>query len=86
MRVGCGVSGSEVIRFDFRLGLDAAQLEFVQHIDGRRTIRDIAARMARSPAPWQASVGDVEEYGRKVCKWLWRLDVIAIALAPTTDR
>ncbi len=86
MRPGCGVSGSEVIRFDFRLGVDAAQLEFLQHIDGRRTIRDIAERMARSGGPWQASVGDIEEYGHKVCKWLWVLDVIAIALTPTTDR
>jgi SAM-dependent methyltransferase len=84
MRRGCGLSGSEVIRLDFHLGLDAAQLEFVRHIDGRRTVRDIAERMARSPGSWQDTAGKVQDYGREVCEWLWRLDVIAIALAPTT--
>jgi len=84
MRRGCGLSGSEVIRSDFHLGLDAAHLEFVRHVDGRRTVRDIAERMARSPGSWQNTAGNVQEYGREVCEWLWRLDVIAIALAPTT--
>ena len=47
-RMRCGLSGSEIFRPDWRMSLNAAQLPFVQHIDGRRTIREIAASVAQS--------------------------------------
>ncbi len=47
-RMRCGLSGSEIFRSDWRVSLNAAQLPFVQHIDGRRTIREIAERVAQS--------------------------------------
>ena len=38
-RMRCGLSGFEIFASDWRMSLNAAQLPFVQHIDGRRTIR-----------------------------------------------
>ena len=48
MRMRCGLSGTEIFRPDWRRNLNAATLPFVQYVDGRRTIREIAACMARS--------------------------------------
>ncbi len=48
MRMRCGLSGTEIFRPDWSMSLNAAQLPFVQHIDGRRTIREIAERVAQS--------------------------------------
>ena len=40
-RYRCGVSGTDVVWPGSRAGLHQAQLPFVQHIDGRRSIREI---------------------------------------------
>lgn len=82
MRVGCGVSDSQVFNPRFRLDMDPAQSAFVQHIDGRRTVREIAECMAQSPVPLHQPVGDLADYGRKVCRWLWQVDILNAALPP----
>ena len=56
------------------MNLNAAQLPFVQHIDGRRTIRDIARAVAQSESTSRGSVADFEKLGRKLFQALWRLD------------
>ena len=38
------------------MSLNAAQLPFVHNIDGRRTIREIAAGVAQSQGPGQGGV------------------------------
>ncbi|MBO0865222.1 MAG: SAM-dependent methyltransferase, partial [Mycobacterium sp.] len=86
MRMRCGVAGSEVFRPDWRLNLNPAQLPFVRHIDGRRTIREIAAAVAQSGASPRASVADLEKFGRKLYQSLWRLDFLAIALDANSHR
>jgi hypothetical protein len=48
------------------VGLNAAQLPFVQHVDCRRTIRKIAERLA--------------QLGRKLFRSRWRLDFLAMGL------
>jgi len=76
----CGLDGTEIVRHDFRLALNPAQLPFVQSIDGRRTIREIAAHVAQSGKSPRASMADLEQFGRKLCQSLWRYDFLAMAL------
>ena len=85
MRSGCGVSGTEIFRPGWRMGLNAAQLAVVQHVDGRRTIREIAAGSAHSGAP-HASAAGREKFARKLFQSLWRLDFLAMALDANSHR
>lgn len=86
MRFRCGLSGNEVFRNDWRLGLNAAQLPFVQHVDGRLTIREIAERVAQSGQTARGNVADLERFGRKLFQSLWRLDFLAMALNADSHR
>ncbi len=79
MRLRCGLSGAAIVRPGGSFGLNGAQLPFVQHVDGRRTIRDIAAYVAQSGAR-RGDLADVEEFGRKLFQSLWRLDYLAMGL------
>ena len=63
------------------MGLNPAQLPFVQNVDGRRTIREIAERVAQSGESPGASVADLANFGRKLFESLWRLDFVAMALS-----
>lgn len=82
MRMRCGLSGAEIFRPDWRMTLNAAQLPFVQNIDGIRTIRDIAALAAQGQGSGRGSVADFEKFGRTLFEALWRLDFLAISLNP----
>jgi hypothetical protein len=62
------------------MSLNAAQLPFVRNIDGRRTIREIAADVAQRRQTQRANVADVETFGRKLFQALWRLDFLAMGL------
>jgi SAM-dependent methyltransferase len=79
MRMRCGLAGEEIFRPDWRTSLNAAQLPFVQLVDGSRTIREIAAAVHRETAS-RGSVTDVEKFARKLFQSLWRLDFLAMAL------
>ncbi|MGO9158599.1 class I SAM-dependent methyltransferase [Mycobacterium sp.] len=83
MRLRCGLSGNEVFRPNWRMNLNSAQLPFVQHVDGRRTIREIAERVSQSGESRRASAADLEKFGRKLFQSLWRLDFLAMALNAT---
>jgi SAM-dependent methyltransferase len=78
-RPRCGLSGSEIFRSDWRKNLTAGQLPFVQHVDGRRTIREIASSVAQSGSR-RADVAEVEKFARKLFQSLWRLDFLAMGL------
>jgi SAM-dependent methyltransferase len=80
MRTRCGVAGGEIFWPGARMGLTPAQLPFVQNIDGRRTIRQIAERVAQSGEASPAATADLEDFARKLFQSLWRLDFLAIAL------
>lgn len=82
-RTRCAVSGTDIVRPDGRLGLNPAQLPFVQYIDGRRTIRHIAALVARRGEAPGGSAADLEAFGRRLFQSLWRLDFVAMALNAT---
>ena len=79
-RFKCGLGGNEIFRPGWRMPLNQAQLPFVQSIDGRRTIREIAASMAQAGGPARASASDLEKFGRKLFQSLWRLDFVAMDL------
>jgi hypothetical protein len=78
-RLRCGLEGSEIFRSDWRKNLNATQLTFVQRIDGRRTIREIASSVAQSGSR-RADVAELEKFGRKLFQSLWRLDFLAMGL------
>jgi SAM-dependent methyltransferase len=86
MRSGCGVSGADIFRPDWRMGLNADQLALVQYVDGRRTIQEIAACLAQSGKSPQGTATDLEEFGRKLFQSLWRLDFLAMALNANSHR
>jgi SAM-dependent methyltransferase len=81
MRMRCGLSGSEIFRSDWRATLNAAQLPFVQQVDGHRTIREIAASV-HGEASSRGSEADAEKFACKLFQALWRLDFLAMALNP----
>ena len=83
MRMRCGLSGSDIFRPGWQMGLNAAQLPFVQQIDGSRTIREIAARVAQANDGQRVNTADFEKFGRKLFEALWRLDFVAMALSPS---
>ena len=62
------------------MSLNATQLPFVQHVDGRRTIREIAAGVAQSGQSQRVSLADLENFGRQLFQSLWRLDFVAMGL------
>ena len=79
MRTRCGVSGSEI--FSKRVA-DFPQLGpvgFCTDVDGRRTIREIAASL-HSEASSRGSLANVERFARRLFQALWRLDILSMAL------
>jgi hypothetical protein len=80
MRMRCGLVGNEIFRPDWTLPLNAAQLPFVQQVDGRRTIREIAERVAQSGEPRRAGSAEREKFVCKLFQALWRLDFLAMGL------
>ncbi len=81
MRVGCGVSGTAVVMPHGRMALRADQLPFVQLVDGRRTIRQIAECVAPEGSS-QTSIADLETLARNVFENFWQLDLLAMARTP----
>ncbi|MCW2661062.1 MAG: SAM-dependent methyltransferase [Mycobacterium sp.] len=79
-RTACLLSGDEIFLPGAKLKLDPAQLPFVQHVDGRRTIRDIIECVAQSGDVPPDSAADLQEFGRGLFRSLWRLDFLAMAL------
>lgn len=79
-RMRCGILGAEIFRPDWRMTLNPAQLPFVRNIDDRRTIREIAASVARSGESLETSPTHLQEFGRKLFQSLWRLDFVSMAL------
>ncbi|NDJ91721.1 class I SAM-dependent methyltransferase [Mycolicibacter kumamotonensis] len=80
-RFKCGLNGNEIFRPGWRMPLNPAQLPFVQSIDGRRSIREIAANLAQAGGPTRASAADLEKFGRRLFQSLWRLDFVAMDLS-----
>ena len=68
------------------MGLTPYQLAFVQYLDGRRTIREIAACVVQSGESPHTSTVHLEKFARKLFQSLWRLDFLAMALNANSRR
>lgn len=75
-RTACQLSGIDLLGPGARLRLSPAQLPFAQLVDGRRSIREIAAKVRAG-----SDTGDVEDFARKLFQELWRLDFLSMAIA-----
>jgi SAM-dependent methyltransferase len=85
-RMRCGVSGAEIFRPDWRMKLDAAELPFVLNVDGRRTIRAIAACVAQNGVSPETRAAHLEKFGGNLFQSLWRLDFVSMALDANPNR
>lgn len=83
-RTACLLSGDEIVWPGAKLKLNPAQLPFVQHVDGCRTIREIIERVAEQGDVPQENRAFVEEFGHTLFRELWRLDFLAMALNTTS--
>lgn len=79
-RTACLLSGDEIFLPGAKLKLSPAQLPFVQHVDGRRTIREIVERVVQGADLGPERITDLQEYGRNLFRSLWRIDFLAMAL------
>ena len=61
--------------------LGPEQLAFARHIDGHRTIREIAECAAQESDAPETDAGELGKLGRQLLQSLWLLDLVAMALA-----
>ena len=79
-RYRCGLSGSEVVWPGSRVGLNPAQLPFVQHVDGRRSIREMIRSVLTQHGVSGTGTAELESFVRMLFQTLWRIDLVAMAL------
>ena len=83
-RLRAGVNGQEVFRQGWSIRLDTTHLAFMQHVDGERSIRDVAQRAAQSGMLGQADRKELEYIALELFEGLWRNDFIAVDLSGAT--
>jgi hypothetical protein len=76
----CEVSGTDDVWPGSRAGMHEAQLPFVQHIDGRRSIREIIECVLAQHGLADAGTAALERFVRELFEALWRVDLVAMAL------
>ena len=81
LRQRCGISGQEIYRPGWRIRLDPTHLAFAQQVDGERSIREIATRVARSGVLANADQTELEYMAVELFEGLWRSDFVAVDLS-----
>jgi SAM-dependent methyltransferase len=81
MRTLFRMEGYVVVMPHARVPLSGIELLFIRFVDGRRSIREIAALVVTEPA-WQHGAAVIEDLARKAFQNLWRLDFLAMARTP----
>gem|GEM_PF-221588 len=81
MRTLFRMEGDVVVMPHARVPLSGIELLFIRFVDGRRSIREIAALVVTEPA-WQHGAAVIEDLARKAFQNLWRLDFLAMARTP----
>ena len=79
-RTACQLSGDEIFLRGTKLKLNPAQLPFVQHVDGRRTIREICESVGQLEEFNRHGDAHIQEFGRSLFQALWRVDFLAMTL------
>ena len=80
IRTACQLSGDEIFLRGTKLKLNPAQLPFVQHVDGRRTIREICESVGQREEFNRHGDAQIQEFGHKLFQALWRVDFLAMTL------
>jgi SAM-dependent methyltransferase len=81
MRLRCGVRANEIYRPGWQVRLDPTHLAFAQQIDGDRTIREIADRVAVSGLLAETDPAALEYTALELFEDLWRHDFLAMDLS-----
>lgn len=84
-RYRCGLNGRKLFRHNWTVNASAAEAALAAQIDGRRTIREIAAAAGGDVFTGQ-SPADREASAKAILQSLWRLDFLAmdVAAGPAT--
>lgn len=80
LRTACLLSGDEIHWPGGKQKLNPAQLPFVQHVDGHRTIAKIIECVAHAGGIADEHRVLLQDFGHKLFQGLWRLDFLAMAL------
>jgi SAM-dependent methyltransferase len=78
MRRNCGLAGRELFRPGWRIALEPVPLAFAQHVDGDRSIREVAALVAQGGEPTLPA--DPQAFACTLFQELWRYDFLAMGL------
>jgi hypothetical protein len=81
-RYRCGLAGGEIYWPGSRVGLNPAQLPFVQQVDGHRSIREIISSALAQNGVSGEGTTEIEAFVRQLFQLLWRVDFVAMALDP----
>jgi SAM-dependent methyltransferase len=81
LRLRCGIRGDEIYRPGWTVRLDPTHLAFAQHIDGDRSIREIAERVAISGVLASTDQAALEYTGLELFEDLWRTDFVGMDLS-----
>ena len=79
-RHGCRLVGDQLSRSDWTLGLDAAQLSFVELVNGQRTIDDIISITAENGSFPREPRERLTHMSREVFQSLWQFDFLEMGL------
>ena len=81
LRLRCRVGGDLIFRPGWSLRLDPTHLALAQLIDGDRTIREIAERVAQSGVLGRTDKSELEYIALELFEALWRMDFLAFDLS-----
>ena len=81
LRLRCGIQGDEIYRPGWRVRLDPTHLAFAQNVDGDRSIREIAERVALSGVLASTDQAALEYTGLELFEELWRMDFVGMDLS-----
>jgi hypothetical protein len=79
-RLRCGSQGQEVFRPGWSVRLDPIHVEFLQHLTGDLSIREIVGRVNQSGMLAEVDQAELESVGLELFKGLRRADFIAVNL------
>jgi SAM-dependent methyltransferase len=80
LRWRCDLRGTTLSRWGWSVELNTTQLALAQQVDGRRTIDEIAYRVAQSGVLSPDEAAEVDATARTFFKNVWQTDFVAITL------
>lgn len=80
-RYRAGINGQNVYRAGWSVQMDPTHLAFGQYVDGERSIRQIAERVAQSGLIGGADQAELQYIALELFEQLWRTDFLAIDLS-----